>query len=50
MTLNKNKSAKQVSNNQSTPHNHKNSPTSGITGKARDSITPAKDKSPDDLE
>ncbi|WP_407313911.1 hypothetical protein [Desulfosporosinus sp. SB140] len=50
MNLKGNKGSKQPTDSQLAPHDHKNSPNSNTTGKARDAITPAKDKSPDDLE
>ena len=49
LTPKRNKVSKQVADQTST-HTQKNSPTSNPVWKERDSITPSKDKSPDDLE
>jgi len=49
LTPKRNKVSKQVADQTST-HTHKTSPTSNTTGKERDTISPTKDKSPDDLE
>ena len=49
MTLKRNKVSKQIADQTSTD-TQKNSPTSNKAWKERDSITPSKDKSPDDLE
>ncbi|WP_158310139.1 hypothetical protein [Desulfosporosinus acidiphilus] len=50
MSQNWNKASRQTVNNETTAQNSKSCPSTDSSRKDRDTLTPTKDKSPDDLD